>query len=71
MDFDYTDEVVPHEGTLSGQMLLSYKLNWQSVMFVGDGDDREFERSGSPGETRSPGRVGRVGLVGLVGPNSA
>lgn len=30
----YTDEVA-HEGTLSGQLLLSYKLNWQSVMFVG------------------------------------
>ena len=27
-------------GTVSGQMLLSYKLNWQSVMFVGYGDDR-------------------------------
>ena len=38
----YTDEVVPHQGTLSGQLLLSYKLNWQSVMFVGYGDDREL-----------------------------
>ena len=27
-------------GTLSGQVLLSYKLNWQSVMFLGYGDDR-------------------------------
>ena len=27
-------------GTVSGQVLLSYKLNWQSVMFVGYGDDR-------------------------------
>jgi Domain of unknown function (DUF5916) len=33
--------VAPREGTLSGQALLSYKLNWQSVMFVGYGDDRE------------------------------
>jgi hypothetical protein len=29
-------------GTLSGQALLAYKLNWQSVMFVGYGDDREL-----------------------------
>lgn len=29
-------------GTLSGQLLLAYKLNWQSVMFVGYGDDREL-----------------------------
>jgi hypothetical protein len=28
------------EGTLKGQLLLSYKLNWQSVLFVGYGDDR-------------------------------
>lgn len=28
------------QGAFSGQALLSYKLNWQSVMFVGYGDDR-------------------------------
>ncbi len=27
-------------GTLTGQVLVSYKLNWQSVLFVGYGDDR-------------------------------
>ena len=32
---------VPREGTLSAQALLSYKLNWQSVLFVGYGDDRD------------------------------
>ena len=32
---------VPREGTLSTQALLSYKLNWQSVMFIGYGDNRE------------------------------
>ena len=26
----------------AAQALLSYKLNWQSVMFVGYGDDREL-----------------------------
>jgi hypothetical protein len=30
------------EGTLTGQLLLAYKLNWQSVMFLGYGDDREL-----------------------------
>jgi hypothetical protein len=29
-------------GTLSGQLLLAYKLNWQSVLFAGYGDDREL-----------------------------
>ena len=32
----------PHDGALTAQALLSYKLNWQSVMFVGYGDDREL-----------------------------
>jgi hypothetical protein len=27
-------------GTVSGQLLLSYKVNWQSVVFIGYGDDR-------------------------------
>ena len=26
----------------SGSLLLAYKLNWQSVMFIGYGDDREL-----------------------------
>jgi hypothetical protein len=29
-------------GTFGGSALFSYKLNWQSVMFVGYGDDREL-----------------------------
>jgi hypothetical protein len=32
----------PRSGDFSGQVLLAYKLNWQSVMFVGYGDDREL-----------------------------
>jgi hypothetical protein len=36
----YTFTVPPKSGTVSGQVLLSYKLNWQSVLFVGYGDDR-------------------------------
>ena len=36
----YTAATVAKSGTVSGQVLLSYKLNWQSVLFVGYGDDR-------------------------------
>jgi hypothetical protein len=36
----YTVSTPPKSGTVSGQVLLSYKLNWQSVMFIGYGDDR-------------------------------
>jgi hypothetical protein len=39
----YVDPTTTAEdGTLTGQLLLAYKLNWQSVMFVGYGDDREL-----------------------------
>ncbi len=36
----YTFSAPAKSGTVSGQLLLSYKLNWQSVMFIGYGDDR-------------------------------
>jgi hypothetical protein len=36
----YGFSTIARSGTVSGQVLLSYKLNWQSVMFVGYGDDR-------------------------------
>ena len=36
----YVFSTTAKSGTLSGQVLLSYKLNWQSVMFIGYGDDR-------------------------------
>ena len=32
----------PRAGDFSGSALFAYKLNWQSVMFVGYGDDREL-----------------------------
>jgi hypothetical protein len=44
--------VSTRSGTFSGSALLAYKINWQSVLFVGYGDDRELsdvhrlERSG-------------------------
>jgi len=34
--------VRPRSATFSGSVLLAYKLNWQSVLFVGYGDDREL-----------------------------
>lgn len=36
----YTDAVPRKDGSFSGSALFSYKLNWQSVLFVGYGDDR-------------------------------
>jgi len=38
----YTDSVSSRSGDFGGSVLLAYKLNWQSVMFVGYGDDREL-----------------------------
>jgi hypothetical protein len=38
----YTAATRATSGAFSGQALLAYKLNWQSVMFVGYGDDREL-----------------------------
>ena len=38
----YTAATTARSGMLSGQALISYKLNWQSVMFIGYGDDREL-----------------------------
>jgi hypothetical protein len=36
----YRFDTIAKSGTITGQVLLSYKLNWQSVMFIGYGDDR-------------------------------
>jgi hypothetical protein len=38
----YLSTVPRRSGTLSGSALLAYKINWQSVLFVGYGDDREL-----------------------------
>jgi hypothetical protein len=38
----YTFDVAEKSGDFSGSVLFAYKLNWQSVMFVGYGDDREL-----------------------------
>jgi hypothetical protein len=34
--------VTAKSGDFGGSLLLAYKLNWQSVVFVGYGDDREL-----------------------------
>ncbi len=36
----YIDEVPRYDGSLLASVLYSYKLNWQTVLFVGYGDDR-------------------------------
>jgi hypothetical protein len=38
----YLSSVNAKSGAFGGSALLAYKLNWQSVMFVGYGDDREL-----------------------------
>jgi len=37
----YRSSVMPRSGDFSGSALFAYKINWQSVLFVGYGDDRE------------------------------
>jgi len=48
----YKTDVSSHSGDFSGSVLLAYKLNWQSVMYVGYGDDRSvvqpLDVSGQP-----------------------
>jgi len=36
----YNFRVAKHSGSFLGSVLYSYKLNWQTVLFVGYGDDR-------------------------------
>jgi hypothetical protein len=38
----FIQPVAAHDGTFNGSVLLAYKINWQSVMFVGYGDEREL-----------------------------
>ena len=38
----YLSSTTAHDGHFTGTALFAYKLNWQSVMFVGYGDDREL-----------------------------
>jgi hypothetical protein len=38
----YLSSVDAQSGTFGGSALFAYKLNWQSVLFVGYGDDRQL-----------------------------
>jgi hypothetical protein len=38
----YVDEVERKEATFGGSALFAYKLNWQTVLFLGYGDNRTF-----------------------------
>ncbi len=39
----YLSPVAAHDGFFSGSALFAYKINWQSVMFFGYGDDRTLD----------------------------
>lgn len=43
----YGFPVPGEEGAFAASALFSFKLNWQSVLFVGYGDDREIDADGS------------------------
>jgi hypothetical protein len=44
----YLDPVPARSGNFSSSFLLSYKINWQSVMFIGYGDDRALTEAAGP-----------------------
>jgi len=41
----YTFEVAPKNGDFNGSALFAYKLNWQTVLFLGYGDNRALDES--------------------------
>ncbi len=43
----YHDDVAAREGSFSGSALLAYKLNWQTVVFIGYGDERTLDDAGA------------------------
>lgn len=49
----YAEPVAEREGSFSASVLLAYKLNWQSVVFLGYGDSRTLSDDGGlPPESR-------------------
>jgi hypothetical protein len=42
----FTDAVVPQSGSFTTSALFAYKLNWQTLLFAGYGDDREISDAG-------------------------
>ncbi|MDD5562667.1 MAG: DUF5916 domain-containing protein [Thermoanaerobaculaceae bacterium] len=43
----YRDPVDARSGSLTGSALLAYKLNWQTVLFLGYGDERTLDAAGN------------------------
>jgi hypothetical protein len=43
----FREPVDARVGSFAGSVLLAYKLNWQSVVFLGYGDDRTLDSSGN------------------------
>ncbi|HQT94066.1 MAG TPA: DUF5916 domain-containing protein, partial [Thermoanaerobaculaceae bacterium] len=43
----YRDPVGARSGSLTGSALLAYKLNWQTVFFLGYGDERTLDTDGT------------------------
>ena len=39
----YARSIDPKSSDFSSSMLVAYKINWQSVLFVGYGDDRSLD----------------------------
>jgi hypothetical protein len=39
----FVQPAAAHDGSFTGSVLFAYKINWQSVMFVGYGDDRTLD----------------------------
>ena len=56
----YAEEVARKGASFGGSALLAYKLNWQTVLFVGYGDDRERDEA-----TERLGRLNRQFFVKL------
>jgi hypothetical protein len=56
----YLSEVAPKSASFGGSALAAYKLNWQTVLFLGYGDNRTFLE-----ETRSLERADRQFFVKL------
>jgi hypothetical protein len=49
-------EVAPEDEFVSGSLLFAYKLNWQTVLFVGAGEDRELVAVGAGEQLEPSGR---------------
>lgn len=47
----YAFAVQKRSGSFAGSALFSYKLNWQTVLFLGYGDNRALDDSGAPVRT--------------------